>query len=41
MVDEFPNATIDVLEGVGLFCHEEAAADVAQSLLPTLTGTMP
>ena len=38
MVAEFPNATIDVLPGVGLFSHEEAPADVARSLLPTLLG---
>jgi pimeloyl-ACP methyl ester carboxylesterase len=38
MVNEFPNATIDVLPGVGLFSHEEAPADVARSLLPTLLG---
>ncbi|MFW2334697.1 alpha/beta fold hydrolase [Ilumatobacter sp.] len=39
MVDTFPNATIEVIEGVGLFSHEEAPAEVAQALLPTLTGT--
>jgi pimeloyl-ACP methyl ester carboxylesterase len=38
MVDTFPNATIEILEGVGLFSHEEAPAEVAQALLPTLTG---
>lgn len=36
MVGEFPNATIDVLPGVSIFSHEEAPADVAQSLLPIL-----
>ncbi len=39
MVAEFPNATIDVLAGVGLFSHEEAPEDVARSLLPTLLGS--
>jgi pimeloyl-ACP methyl ester carboxylesterase len=39
MIGEFPNASIDVIEGAGLFSHEEAAAQVAQSLLPTLTTT--
>jgi pimeloyl-ACP methyl ester carboxylesterase len=38
MVDTFPNATIEIFEGVGLFSHEEAPAEVAQALLPTLTG---
>jgi pimeloyl-ACP methyl ester carboxylesterase len=33
---EFPNATIDVLPGVGLFSHEESPEDVARALLPTL-----
>lgn len=37
MVDEFPNASIEVLDGVGLFSHEEAPAAVAAALLPTLT----
>jgi pimeloyl-ACP methyl ester carboxylesterase len=39
MVDTFPDATLDVIEGVGLFSHEEAPAEVAEVLLPTLTGT--
>lgn len=39
MVDEFPNASIDVLDGVGLFSHEEAPAAVAAALLPTLIGS--
>lgn len=38
MVNEFPNATIDVLPDIGLFSHEEAPAAVAASLLPTLTA---
>ena len=36
MVSTFPNASIDVIEGAGLFSHEEAPAEVAASLLPTL-----
>ena len=39
MVDGFPDARIEVLEGAGLFSHEERPADVARALLPTLTGT--
>jgi pimeloyl-ACP methyl ester carboxylesterase len=38
MVDEFPNATFDAIEGAGLFSHEENPAAVAHALLPTLTG---
>ena len=41
MVHEFPNASIDVLAGIGLFSHEENPAAVAQSLLPTLTAPRP
>lgn len=37
MVSTFPNATIDVIKGAGLFSHEEAPAQVAASLLPALT----
>jgi haloalkane dehalogenase len=37
MVSTFPEATIDVLDGVGLFSHEEAPRAVADALLPTLT----
>jgi pimeloyl-ACP methyl ester carboxylesterase len=39
MVGEFPDARIEVIEGAGLFSHEERPADVARALLPTLTGT--
>ena len=39
MVGEFPNASLDELAGVGLFSHEEAPAEVATALLPTLLGT--
>jgi len=38
MVPTFPDASIDVINGAGLFSHEEAPAEVAASLLPTLTG---
>jgi pimeloyl-ACP methyl ester carboxylesterase len=39
MVAQFPDARIEVIEGAGLFSHEERPADVARALLPTLTGT--
>ncbi len=39
MVHGFPDAQLTVIEGAGLFCHEEAPAAVADALLPTLTGT--
>ncbi len=39
MVAEFPDARIEVIEGAGLFSHEERPAEVARALLPTLTGT--
>ena len=35
----FPDAQLTELAGVGLFSHEEAPEAVADSLLPTLTGT--
>ncbi len=38
MVAEFPNAQIHVVEGAGLFSHEERPAEVAAALLATLTG---
>jgi pimeloyl-ACP methyl ester carboxylesterase len=38
MVPTFPDARIEVIEGVGLFSHEEAPQAVAAALLPTLTG---
>ncbi len=37
MVSTFPNASIDVIEGVGLFSHEESPALVAAALLPTIS----
>jgi len=39
MVDQFPNAQLTVIEGAGLFSHEESPAAVAEALLPMLTGT--
>jgi len=39
MVDSFPDATLEVVEGAGLFSHEERPPEVAQALLPTLTRT--
>ena len=38
MVDTFPDAKLEVIEGAGLFSHEERPEAVAQALLPTLTG---
>lgn len=38
MAKEFPNATIEVIPGAGVFSLEEAPAAVATALLPTLTG---
>ncbi len=39
MLDTFPDARIEVIEGAGLFAHEERPTEVARALLPTLTGT--
>ncbi len=38
MVGEFPDARLYVVEGAGLFSQEERPAEVAQAMLPTLTG---
>jgi pimeloyl-ACP methyl ester carboxylesterase len=38
MVATFPDARLAVIEGAGLFAHEERPAEVAQALLPTLLG---
>ena len=38
MVGTFPDASIEVIRGAGLFSHEERPAEVARALLPTLTG---
>ena len=39
MVADFPNAKLAVIEGAGLFSHEERPAEVAKALLPVLTAT--
>lgn len=39
MVSTFPNATLSVVEGAGLFSHEERPEEVAAALLPTLATT--
>jgi len=38
MVDTFADAHLEVVEGAGLFSHEERPDEVARALLPTLTG---
>lgn len=38
MVATFPDARLAVIKGAGLFAHEEHPAEVAQALLPVLTG---
>ena len=38
MVGTFPDARLTVVEGAGLFSHEERPTDVAAALLPVLTG---
>jgi haloalkane dehalogenase len=38
MVNDFPNASLTEIPGAGLFSHEEAPAEVAAALLPTLTA---
>ena len=38
MVDTFPDARLTVVEGAGLFAHEERPRAVAEALLATLTG---
>lgn len=37
MVDTFPNAKLAIVEGGGLFVHEECAEATAAGLLPVLT----
>ena len=39
MVGTFPDARLEIVEGAGLFAHEERPAKVAQALLPVLTGS--
>lgn len=38
MVATFPHAQLATVHGAGLFSHEEKPAEVAQALLPVLTG---
>lgn len=38
MVSSFPDARLSVINGAGLFSHEERPAEVAQALLPLLVG---
>jgi haloalkane dehalogenase len=38
MVADFPDARLEIIPGAGLLAHEERPAEVAQALLPTLTG---
>ena len=38
MVGTFPDARLAVIEGAGLFSHEERPAEVAEALLPVLAG---
>ncbi len=38
MVPTFPDARLAVIEGAGLFSHEERPTEVAEALLPVLTG---
>lgn len=38
MVGSFPDARLAVIEGAGLFSHEERPSEVAQALLPVLSG---
>lgn len=40
MVSTFPRATLAVIEGAGLFCHEEAPAAVAAALTPVLVDVV-
>ena len=39
MVGTFADARLTVVEGAGLFSHEERPAEVAAALLPTLVAT--
>lgn len=39
MISTFPDARLEVIEGAGLFAHEERPAAVARALLPVLTGS--
>jgi pimeloyl-ACP methyl ester carboxylesterase len=39
MVETFPDARLAIIPGAGLFAHEEKPAEVAEALLPVLTGS--
>jgi len=39
MVGTFPDARLTVVEGAGVFAHEERPSEVAEALLPVLAGT--
>jgi pimeloyl-ACP methyl ester carboxylesterase len=38
MVSGFPDAQLTVIDDASLFVHEERPAQVAEALLPVLTG---
>ena len=38
MVETFASAQLRVIEGAGLFSHEERPAEVAEALLPVLAA---
>jgi pimeloyl-ACP methyl ester carboxylesterase len=38
MLGTFPDGRLDIIEGAGLFAHEERPAEVARALLPVLTA---
>lgn len=39
MLSDFRDAHLEVIEGAGLFAHEERPAEVARALLPTVTAS--
>lgn len=39
MLPTFPDGRLEIIEGAGLFSHEERPAEVAHALLPILAGT--
>ena len=41
MTETFPDATLTVIEGAGLFSHEERPAEVAAAMLPVLLEPVP
>ena len=38
MVDEFPNASLELIEGASTFSQEERPGEISRALLPTLVG---